>query len=129
MGKLFPERRKEIINETLEKLMDLKIQTSKEHGFNFNKGEFQDSLNLRYDKPLKNLPSKCPCTSPFTITHAMNCHRGGFINIRHNNIRDYEVGILKKFCKYVQVEPPLQPTLMDSNSTNPPTPALMLDQM
>ena len=30
----------------------------KEHGFNLNKGEFQDALNLRYDKLLKNLPSK-----------------------------------------------------------------------
>ena len=88
----------------------LSARPLKEHGFNLNKGEFQDALNLRYDKPLKNLPSKCPCNSPFTITHAMNCHRSGFINSRHNNIRDYEAGLLKKVCKDVQVEPPLQPT-------------------
>ena len=29
-------------------------------GFNLNKGEFQDSLCLRYKMPIKNLPSKCP---------------------------------------------------------------------
>ncbi len=39
----------------------------------------------------------------------MNCHRGGFINNRHDNIRDYEASLLKKVCNDVQVEPPLQP--------------------
>ena len=41
----------------------------KEQGFNLNK----DALCLRYNKPLKNLPSKCPCGMAFTVTHAMNC--------------------------------------------------------
>ena len=45
----------------------------------------------------------------FTVTHAMNCHRGGFINVRHNNIRNFEAHLLKEVCSDVQIEPPLQP--------------------
>ena len=82
----------------------------KEHGFNLNKSEFQDAMNLRYDKPLKNLPTKCPCGTTFSLTHAMNCHRGGFINARHDNVRNFEGNLLKQICNDVQLEPPLQPT-------------------
>ncbi len=87
----------------------LSVRPLKEHNFNLSKGEFNDAVNLRYDKPLKNLPSKCACGNTFTITHAMNCHRGGFINNRHDNIRNYEASLLKKVCNDVQIEPPLQP--------------------
>ena len=80
----------------------------KEQGFNLNKSEFQDALNLRYDAPLKNLPSKCTCGQRFTITHAMNCHRGGFVNARHDSIRNFEAGLLKQVCNDVEVEPRLQ---------------------
>ena len=79
----------------------------KDLGFNLNKGEFQDALHLRYDKPLKNLPSTCACGKAFTITHAMNCHRGGFINARHDSIKNFEAKLLKQVCNDVQVEPPL----------------------
>ena len=87
----------------------LSARPLEKHGFNMNKGEFQDALNLRYEKPLKNLPTKCSCDSPFNVTHAMNCHRGGFINQRHDTIRDYEASLLKKVCNDVQVEPLFQP--------------------
>ena len=39
----------------------LSLLPLKEQGFDLNKSEFQDALNLRYDKPLKNMPSKCAC--------------------------------------------------------------------
>ena len=78
----------------------------KEQGFNLNKGEFQDAMNLRYDKPLRNLPSKCPCSKKFTVTHAMNCNRGGFVSVRHNTIRNFEGQLLKQICNDVQIEPP-----------------------
>ena len=68
----------------------LSARPLKDQNFDLNRGEFQDAINLRYDKPLKNLPSKCPCNHQYTVTHAMNCHRGGFINKRHDKIRDYE---------------------------------------
>ena len=80
-------------------------------GFNLNKGEFQDALALRYNKPVKNLPAKCPCDAAFTTTHAMDCHRGGFVNARHDNIRNLECVLLKSVVQDVEVEPKLQPVV------------------
>ena len=82
---------------------------SREHGFCLTKSEFQDALCLRYKKPIKNLPSKCPCGAPFDVTHAMNCMRGGFVVARHNNIRDFECNMLKIVAQDVECEPGLQP--------------------
>ena len=80
------------------------------YGLNLNKGEFNDALCLRYNKTIKNLPTVCPCSKKFTVTHALNCHLGGFVNARHNNIRDFEAELLKNVCNDVQIEPPLQNT-------------------
>ena len=79
-----------------------------EHGFVMNKSEFRDALCLKYGKSLKNLPSKCACGNDFNATHAMNCHRGGYVIIRHNEIRDFEGQLLKKVCTDVEIEPKLQ---------------------
>ena len=83
----------------------------KEQGFNLTRSEFKDAIRLRYDMNLQNLPSKCPCEKKFTVNHAMNCHRGGFINARHDSIRNFEAHMLKKVCNDVQIEPPLQPVV------------------
>ena len=81
-----------------------------QYGFDLTKGEFQDALCLRYNQPLKNLPSQCPCNrSAFTVTHALNCHKGGFVNARHDNIRDLEAHMMKTICNDVEIEPALQP--------------------
>ena len=77
-------------------------------GFNLTKGEFQDALAIRYNKHIKNLPSKCPCGSNFNLTHAINCHRGGFVNARHDNIRNLECHLLKTIAQDVECEPSLQ---------------------
>jgi len=78
------------------------------HNFDMNKGEFRDAIALRYNKHISGLPSICACGSNFNVTHAMNCKRGGFINARHDNIRDFEASLLSKVCKDVETEPPLQ---------------------
>ena len=85
------------------------------YGFDLCKGEFQDALCLRYNKQLKNLPALCPCNQKFTVTHALNCKKGGFINARHNNVRDLEAHMMKRICNDVEIEPPLQPV---NNPTN-----------
>ena len=82
-----------------------------DQGFNLTKGEFQDALALRYSKPVKNLPSKCPCGSNFDVTHALNCHKGGFVNARHDNIRNVECSLLKSVVRDVECEPSLQPVV------------------
>ena len=38
----------------------------------------------------------------------MNCKRGGFIIMRHNDIRDFEANLLKRVRNDVEIEPPLQ---------------------
>ena len=38
----------------------------------------------------------------------MNYHKGGFINARHDNIRNMECKLLASICHDVQLEPPLQ---------------------
>jgi hypothetical protein len=43
------------------------------------------------------------------ITHAMDCKRGGFVNARHDSIRNHAARLLKEVCRDVQIEPPLQP--------------------
>ena len=90
--------------------MPYKRTSLKEQGFDLNKSEFQDALNLRYDKPLKNMPSKCACGKTFSVTHAMSCALGGFVIARHDNVKNFEAKLLKQVCNDVQLEPPLQPT-------------------
>ena len=80
-----------------------------EHGFNLSKGEFRDALALRFNHDIKGIPSKCLCGQWFDVTHAMNCKRGGFVIMRHNDIRDFEANLLKRVCNDVEIEPPLQP--------------------
>ena len=57
-----------------------------EHGLPLNKQEFRDSLCLRYNLPLSNLPSYCACGEMFNVNHALSCKKGGFIAQRHNTI-------------------------------------------
>ena len=87
----------------------LSVRPSEEHGFVLNKSDFRDAVSLRYNRPVKNLPSTCACGQSFDVTHAMNCKKGGYVTIRHNDIRDFEAGLLSKVCSDVQTEPPLQP--------------------
>ena len=42
-----------------------------EYGFSLNKSEFRDSIRLRYNKPLKGLPSKCSCGQKYDTNHAL----------------------------------------------------------
>ena len=60
-----------------------------EHGFALNKAEFRDAFSIRCNKQLKGIPSTCPCGQKFDLDHAMNCKRGGFVIMRHNNVRDF----------------------------------------
>ena len=84
-------------------------------GFNLNKGEFQDSLCLRYLMPIKNLPSTCPCGANFDTTQALNCKRGGFVNARHDNM---EYKLLQTVCTDVETEPHLQKVVNKNNYKN-----------
>ena len=80
-----------------------------EHGLPLNKQEFRDSLCLRYNLPLRNLPSYCACGEVFTVNHALSCKKGGFVAQRHDTIRDLLTSHISKVCRNVETEPLLQP--------------------
>ena len=80
-----------------------------EHGLALNKQEFRDSLCLRYNLPLPNLPSYCACGEMFTVNHALSCKKGGFVAQRHDTIRDLLTSHISKVCRNVEKEPLLQP--------------------
>ena len=80
-----------------------------EQGFNLTKQEFRDSLRLRYCVPLSGLPSFCVCGEQFDVVHALSCKKGGFINQRHDNIRNLFTVLLNKVCTNVASEPHLTP--------------------
>ena len=79
------------------------------YGFALNKEEFRDVFALRYNRHISNLPSKCPCGDRFDTSHAMDCKMGGFVNARHDSIRDFETSLLRKVCTDVESEPHLLP--------------------
>ena len=76
--------------------------------YNLNKKEFRDAIKLRYDWEITNTPMLCACGVQFSVDHAMVCQRGGFINQRHNEVREVEAEMLRMVCNDVEVEPVLQ---------------------
>ena len=54
------------------------------------------------------MPSKCTCGQKYDLNHAMNCKRGGFVVMRHNNGREFEANLLKTIQNDVEIEPALQ---------------------
>ena len=79
----------------------------REYNYILNKQQFWDSIRLRYGWSVPGLPSKCPCGENFNIQHAMSCKKGGYVTIRHNEIRDITAKLLSELCKDVAVEPSL----------------------
>ena len=72
-----------------------------------NKQEFWDNIRLRYGWTIPGLPATCACGDKFTIQHEMSCKKGGFVNLRHNEVRDITAHLLNEVCKDVSVEPTL----------------------
>ena len=82
----------------------------KEHDFYLNKSTFWDTIYLRYGIPLPRMPISCVCNAAFSIEHALNCKKGGFVNARHNDVRDFTAHLLSEAgCRDVAVEPLLTP--------------------
>ena len=86
----------------------LSISPIRKYGFNLNKQTFWDGIYIRYNIPLPRMPSFCPCSSRFTMEHALSCMKGGFISIRHNEVRDFTAELITETCSDVSIETPLQ---------------------
>ena len=84
-----------------------------DQGLALNKQEFRDSLRLRYDLPLVDLPSHCICGDKFTVGHALSCKkRGGgrgFEAQRDDGVGKLLTTFIDKICNNVEIEPRLQP--------------------
>ncbi|XP_066914550.1 uncharacterized protein [Clytia hemisphaerica] len=76
-----------------------------EQGFELTKQEFWDAIRIRYNWPLDRLPSTCACGSSFDLAHALSCKKGGFVSLRHNEIRDITSKLLREVCVDVRTEP------------------------
>ena len=78
-------------------------------GYTLNRQEFRDSVALRYNWKIKDMPVYCGCGKENNIDHSLSCKKGGYVILRHNNIRDTTARLLEEFCYDVQIEPRLIP--------------------
>ena len=74
------------------------------YGFELSKQQFWDSICLRYGWEISKLPITCPCGSKFDVQQSMSCKKGGFITIRHNDLRDLTSRILSEVCYNTEIE-------------------------
>jgi len=80
-----------------------------DQGLVLNKQEFRDSLRLRYNMPMSDLPSKCVCGEKYTVCRALlSCKKGGFMAQRHDGVHNLLTSLIGKVCTNVEVEPQLQ---------------------
>ena len=64
----------------------------------------------------------CTSKSKFDIQHSMSCKKGGFVSIRHNDLRDLTARIISEVCKDTEIEPKLLPLCgeeLHGRTTNP----------
>ena len=80
-----------------------------EEGYELHKDLFWDLIRLRYGFQLRRVPTKCECGSSFDLQHALSCKKGGFVSLRHNDLRNSIASLLKNVCKDVTTEPLLSP--------------------
>ena len=81
-------------------------------GFELSKQHFWDAIHLRYGWSIANLPTTCPCGIRFSIQHCMSCKKksgnwgggGGFVSMRHDNLRDLTANIISEVCKDIEIE-------------------------
>ena len=57
------------------------------HQFDLSAQQFRDALSLRYHRPLSMMPSSCDgCGSAFSLSHALDCRKGGLVTQHHNEV-------------------------------------------
>ena len=60
----------------------------RELGYELTKQEFWDAIKIRYNWPLDRITSQCICGASCDVKHALSYKKGGFITLRHNEVRD-----------------------------------------
>ena len=92
-----------------------------EHAFALSRGDFRDAICLRYGWKPPHMPSHCSDGEPFTVEHALSCSHGGYVSLRHNEVRDLLTDLLSDTCKIVTAEPHLQPVCGERFQSSLPT--------
>ena len=87
----------------------LTVLPLKDLGFCLNKQEFHDALCLRYGWNIPKMPSFCGCGQKNNVDHTLVCKKGGYVAMRHNNLRDLNADMQKEVCRDVIIEPLLLP--------------------
>ena len=80
-----------------------------EYGFELSKQQFWDTISLRYGWKISKLLTTCPCGSKFDIQHSMSSIKGGFVTIRHNELRDLTAKVLLEVCYDTEIKQALVP--------------------
>ena len=75
-----------------------------------------DMIKIRYRWHLHRLPENCECGQKINFEHALSCKKGGFITIRHNQVRYITANLLKIISNDVKIEAPLLPLSGESLS-------------
>ena len=99
---------KENMSEKLKRLLQLITEKGvsnwltmlpiAQYGFELSKQQFWDTISLRYGWEISKLLTTCPCGSKIDIQHSLSCKNGGFVAIRHNELRDLTAKILSEVC-------------------------------
>ena len=56
-----------------------------------------------------NLPTSCPCCSKFDIQHSKSCKKGGFLYIRHNDLRVLTANMTPEVSRDTTIKSKLTP--------------------
>ena len=79
------------------------------YGYSLNKQEFRDAICLRYGWQIPNTPPYCGCGKKNNVDHTLMCMKGGYVAMRHNNLRDLNEEFQREVCRDVVSEPNLIP--------------------
>ena len=60
-----------------------------------NKQEFRDALCLRYGWPIPSTPLHSGCGKRNSLDHVLTCKKGGYVNLRHNVLRNTEARLME----------------------------------
>ena len=87
----------------------LTAQPISNFGFELSKQHFWDPIRLLNGWSIANLPITCLCGSRFSIQYCMSCKKGGFVSVRHNNLRNLTANMLFEVSKDIEIESKLTP--------------------
>ncbi len=66
------------------------------------------------------MPKYCACKVRNSLVHCLSCKKGGYVNLRHNALRDGLANITKEVCRDVRTEPvllPVEPNCFSNSRT------------